>query len=628
MKANIIASIALFQDLYNNGKKDIFSVISEFVKVAIAKNNLHTFNTVELKNSLKEDFEIEVPEAILKTVLSKRLNDCVSKEIIVNGNGFKELIYSSIIEFDVEQFNADLVQLSDKYSYVFDKLKSEIKNSNVKDEELIEGFVDYILKGRNEREDCLYSKFILKYEYDNVFTACLNEIKEGYVILSGIKDIYDSTDINSTSSWNSKLVIYLDTEHLFSYYGYNGELFKNTLLDFITLVDEANKKTKYIELKYFEETKSAIESFFGAAIMIKDKTLRPYSSTAMNSIIKKCSDAGDVLLEKGKFYAFLREKGICCDERACYVKEMEGNLQTDENINIILDNSKENNYNFDKEDIAKYLRMFSIINLKRDCNNRTGFDRCRYILMTGNSIASYIAWHPNIKSESDFSFSSDIDYITSRLWFRLHKGLVKTKQLVSFNVVSKAKIIIASLLYKSASDKYDQLKNQKYSKDEEIDVFNAIREHEIYPEDINNKNIDDIVDFINIKDVDDLRREASYLKEKAKEGEKSTKELKQLKFNILKTRKDHIRYWSIIIIYLINILLFLFILGLSLIVYYVMNIIITPDDSIFSIVCAIVTIIFFPLLSIIPYISKKKAKYFKKMKLRFFRAKLKRLPKI
>ena len=72
MKSNILASIALFQGLYNNNN-DIFSIIAEFIKAAINSNTLHSFDTVKLKSILHNDFGIDVPEAILKTVLKGRL---------------------------------------------------------------------------------------------------------------------------------------------------------------------------------------------------------------------------------------------------------------------------------------------------------------------------------------------------------------------------------------------------------------------------------------------------------------------------------------------------------------------------------------------------------------------------
>ena len=161
--------------------------------------------------------------------------------------------------------------------------------------------------------------------------------------------------------------------------------------------------------------------------------------------------------------------------------------------------------------------------------------------MTANGIASFITWHPLIKDEKSFTYASDIDFITSRLWFKLHKGLIKGKRPISFNIVTKTKLIMTSLLYKSASNKYDELNNSNYSKDEEISMYNSIREHEILPEQINSTNITEIVDFINVKNIEDLRREKSALLVKAKKGEAALIELKKIKFEEQQKRKEQIR---------------------------------------------------------------------------------------
>lgn len=632
MRNNILASIALFQSLYDNGKKDIFSVIAEFVKVTIHNNNLHSFDITKLRLSLKKDFEIELPESVLKTVLAKRLKDRITRAPIDDSYGNKQLLYNSIpSNFDVDQFNQNLKEQSTRYSYVFEKLIAYYKKNSpskyINDDDILNGFINFLLKNSKEREECIYSKFILINESDVEFIDCLNEIKEGYIIINGIKDVESSTDVNSVNSWSSRLVIYLDTEHLFSYYGYNGQLFKETLTDFISLVNEANKKTKYIELRYFEETKNAVESFFGAAILIKDGKLRPYASPAMNSILERCDDAGDVLVEKGQFYSFLSSSDVKLDDRANYVTEMDGNLQTSDNIEKLLDDSSIKGYNFKEEDIAKYLRVFSIINSKRNLNNRTSFEKCRYILMTGNSIASYIAWHSAIKLESDFSFSSDIDFITSKLWFKLHKGLIKSKRPISFDTVSKTKLIIASLLYNSAFDKYTELQSKGYSKDDEICVFNAIREHEIYPEDINSDNIDEIINFINIRGVEDIRRERSFLTARLEEKEKDSIELKQLKFELRQEKKDKIRRIYRGQIWVKCFVSFLILLCFAYATAKLVGFIITPNDTNLSVTSFLISCFIYPCLTQIKPIRRKILKLMNDAKNKYFRRKIKLLNK-
>lgn len=55
----------------------------------------------------------------------------------------------------------------------------------------------------------IFSRFMLSKESDKEFVECLNEIKEGFIIISGLKDITESTDLNTIGSWTTQLTIYL-----------------------------------------------------------------------------------------------------------------------------------------------------------------------------------------------------------------------------------------------------------------------------------------------------------------------------------------------------------------------------------------------------------------------------------
>ncbi len=202
----------------------------------------------------------------------------------------------------------------------------------------------------------------MEYSNDEVFTSCLNEIKEGYIILSGLKDFTESTDINSIGSWSRQLLIYLDTEELFSAYGYNGSLHQQILNDFLSLVKDANKRNNLIKLKYLYETKKVVDGYFIQAMRIIDGKDRPIAQPAMNTILSRCHFRADVLAEQGRFYLFLKENNIEFDERSDYDTDMNGNLQTNENFESIKASLSEQPISIEDDEILKYLRIFSIIN--------------------------------------------------------------------------------------------------------------------------------------------------------------------------------------------------------------------------------------------------------------------------
>lgn len=528
MRGNIIASIALFQSLYANNH-DIYSVLTKFVIATINQKNLWNFDITTLRNNLKECFEIDVYESVLKTVIHNRLKDIIT---------FSDGEYQATpLQTDLKNFEDQISEQTQKYKFVFDGLISYYRTTtsqNIADSDIIDSFTKFLLSDSTQDADHIFSKFILSKENDKQFISCLNYIKEGFIIISGLKDISDSTNLNSIGSWSNKLIIYLDTEELFSAYGYNGNLYHQILSDFLSLVKDANKRTKLIELRYLDETKNTIDGYFNRVIRVIDKKERPDGKTAMNTILSKCRESSDVLVEQGQFYAFLKSHEITHDERSSYVEDMSGNLQTENNLEILKNDFTSSSLTVKDDEILKYLRIFSIINHKRQLQNNVNFEKCQCVLLTENSIPRYISRHESIHEKSDFTFSTTMDYAISKLWFRLHKGIIGKQTLASLNVINKVRIIMTSLLHQSVLKKYEELDKKEYSKDERISIYNTIRAYEIHPEEISNSNITDIIDFIEIKDIEILRREKATLQEKAKQGEVNAKKLTELKTNSLR----------------------------------------------------------------------------------------------
>ena len=60
---------------------------------------------------------------------------------------------------------------------------------------------------------------MLSEENDKEFVEPLNGIKEGFIISSGLKDITESTALNTDKQSDDQPTIYLDTEELSSAYG-------------------------------------------------------------------------------------------------------------------------------------------------------------------------------------------------------------------------------------------------------------------------------------------------------------------------------------------------------------------------------------------------------------------------
>ena len=136
MKHNIVASIAVFQSLYNN-KQDIYSILAQFIVATINEKNLWTFDVTTLRNYLRDSFDIDVYESVLKTVLRNRLKDDVT---FVNGE-----YNAKPSPVALEEFNDRLCEESKKYNYVFEKLTQYYRSTSsqiISDDEIANSFTE------------------------------------------------------------------------------------------------------------------------------------------------------------------------------------------------------------------------------------------------------------------------------------------------------------------------------------------------------------------------------------------------------------------------------------------------------------------------------------------------------
>lgn len=598
MRGNIIASIAVFKNLYS-AEHDIYSVLARFVTATINQKNMWSFNITTLRYYLKECFEIDVYESVLKTVIRSRLKNFVTN---IKGEYHAKPSAEAWAYFEQQLLKQDA-----KFCTVFDALITYYRKStsqHINDEDIIDGFTKFLLMDSSRDINHIFSRFMLSKEDDKKFVSYLNEIKEGFIIISALKDITESTDLNTIGSWTNRLTIYLDTEELFSAYGYNGELYRRILSDFLTLVREANKKDKYIELKYLDETKNVIDGYFKQAERIMTRQARPDGKPAMNAILSQCYEKGDIREEQGKFYAFLQTSGIIYDERSVYVNDMSGNLQTEENLDAIKVDAASSSLTIYEEDIVKYLRIFSIINSKRR-SAETNFERCRCVLLSESSIPKFISRHAFIREGTSFTYSTTVDYAISQLWFRLHKGLMSNQTPASLNVMNRVKLVMASLLHRSVLEKYEELNKKAYDKDTQITIYNSIRAYEIPPEEITDENIEDVVDFIEIKDVEILRREKAELQEQANQGKVAVKELNALKRERQKQIKSKVKSHVRIFLTMYYIAWGLVCVGFGIGIYYTISQICSLQDTLLSILSFVLGCIVFPIFEKIPCIQKK-----------------------
>ncbi len=363
------------------------------------------------------------------------------------------------------------------------------------------------------------SAFVIKNQNNHTFTDNLNLIREGVILYQGIKY---TADINELGRWNTELTIFLSTEHLFNALGFNGILFQQIFDDFYNLVTEINfsNKDKYgeklIQLKYLEKTKDEIAAFFQTAEHIPKGTLAlDTSKPAMKTILEGCKYPSDIKAKKIKFESDLKQKGIVVKEFNQSVYNYTEFVVEDETILAELKKQSESKgRNFDENQCRQFFRIFTKINYFRGGESKSKFEKIGHIFITGNRFALYLAHQSKVKfDEDDIPFAKDIDYITNRFWFKLKKGFSNKSSLPkSFDVVTKAQIILSSILNQSVYQEYNKLQKQvkdgSLSREDAIERSYELREKPNKPEEITIENIDSSLDFLNNDSYfEDLYRE-------------------------------------------------------------------------------------------------------------------------
>ena len=235
--------------------------------------------------------------------------------------------------------------------------EAEKKNLSASEElEIFENFNQFLFEnGTSDSYSNHISSYIIKNEKDIDFVNNLNEIREGLILYHGIRY---TADINELGTWKNKMVIYLNTEYLFSALEYNGILFKEIFDDFYNLVCEINAPDENkISLKYFPETMEEIENFFASAesILKGEKKLLPWK-TAMKKIVDSCKYPSDVVALKVDFYAKLENLGIEIQEFDYDLNEYaEYNVVDESVIERLKAISKEKKKRFDEESCNYFL---------------------------------------------------------------------------------------------------------------------------------------------------------------------------------------------------------------------------------------------------------------------------------
>lgn len=529
-ESKVLASLAVFRQLYDQDE-DIYGVISEFLTYIIENKGMYKFSATEITDVLNNTFDFLIPEAVVKTSIG-RLKPYITRDngyYLVNANTKKSSSVVSKIQQDTISNNNIIIE--SLFDYIESKKTSSL--TELEKEKIVHSFCSILLDSSNGEQ---YAEYISSFILDNSntdFQNSLNQIREGVLLYSGLK--YNNI-ISETGSWKTELTIYMDTEILFHIAGYNGQVFKSLFQDFYNYIREINNKAskRLIKLTYFKEVQEEIDSYFSIAErIIEGNSIAEPHKTAMNSIISGCKAPSDIIQKKSEFYLLLEEHRILLDSND---KEF---YDTDNFKYNIIDHKTidkiNNEFGFDTSEHFQFLNYISIL---RGKHNQKNFSDIRYILLTGKKRTTKVAWHELVKLEGAVPLATSLDWITNKFWFKLNKGFGNGELPRSVNIITKAQIILSSLLNESIGKKYNELVNQYKTGDMDERKAKAVivelRSHVKRPEDIEQGNTGLILDLVSqdnlealINEHDSVKIENVHLKRKLHGTTIEKKEMEQ-----------------------------------------------------------------------------------------------------
>jgi len=115
----LFSSVVLFRELYDNDK-DIYDVIAEFIMSVISYKKLWSFNSVDITNTLKDFFEFDIPEAVIKTTLKNRLEK-------IGKLKFESGFYTVVSKDEIKEDFEEKIEINNKqYKQFLDSLISYV----------------------------------------------------------------------------------------------------------------------------------------------------------------------------------------------------------------------------------------------------------------------------------------------------------------------------------------------------------------------------------------------------------------------------------------------------------------------------------------------------------------------
>lgn len=477
-KYQILSALAVFNSLRQQGK-DLFEILDSFIVFIVCDKNLNSFTNTEIYECLKNEFEFDMPKAVIE----QRLKVMVKNKKLQFDTNTKKFSNCNI-NSDTQYIKNELKKVMCEEKILIDQLHASLDSGTLSDDKekeiLNKELVNYFLGNTLNNYENDINRFIIK----NMNNPLLNIISNGIIVYNALR--YQDTFDNK--KWE-KLNIYINMEIIFHFMGYNGTFFNSIIDELFDLIIEINKSKKVIYLYYTSREKQRIENFFNA---LKNNNIE--NTDAAKTIKNRCgNDILKIIEEKIKLFDKLQKNTILEKE----IDEVDFNLEKNQQFNIVSSDIKEKLPEIDDEKI-EFLNKLNILRK----NNGTTIENSKYLFLTDENDYINISKYIKTSSKSKIPIAIQVMYLTNILWLRLGKFSKSNNKLLIFKPEVRARISIALNLHNRNIDLYNELnKRVKDGMDEELakKILAEIRTLDIKPEDIDEDNI---VSLSNMSGVD------------------------------------------------------------------------------------------------------------------------------
>ncbi len=402
-----ITALSAVKSFYQTGHNKL-KVLGNIVLLNLKANQKYSIN--EIHDLIKNNISLKVPLDVIKTSVKSlkkkhslveysELKNFEKKTIEINNEGIKRQ----------KELNSDIGKSEREKNGLIQKLKSFITNEykSIDEKEVEEKLLIFInrnFNGQYEKTDLdeYISKFFIDIEKnDQANYEKLISLLYGQIVFNSFSNKNVAYEANL-----DKMVIYLDTNIVFSLFGFHEEYYNKAANDLYELIQTKQQ----ISFKIFEFTKDEISN----KLLGYSKQYNRYSRyIKVNSIYHILKTRGysieDITLFVSNIEEELSKKNISIDYSSI-------NVETDEKfVSKLTDKCNTKNELSIKHD-AKAINAIR----KLRGGGKILFEKCKYIFLTEDSLLNkYTFSHYPHKKYGTISEAICISYLTSIMWLRM-----------------------------------------------------------------------------------------------------------------------------------------------------------------------------------------------------------------